>query len=275
MPFINHNGKIVGTGAIIVPADSWTIRYGYGLVETLLIENGSIFLAMAHWQRLWQGMEVFRFSVPKHFSPKYLETEIYELAAKCGMQQRCRIRLQIYGGQGGLYDRQTTTPEYIIECFALPDIQEINQNGLVIGIAADAVKCYNPFSPFKTANALVYIHAAQVAVQKKWNDALVVNEKGNILESSIANLFWIKDEQVYTPPVSDGCIAGVMRAYIINELQKTGIQVTEKQCTRADLYQANEIFLTNAVKKIRWVKVLEEYNYTFALTKKIAEMLTV
>ena len=97
--------------------------------------------------------------------------------------------------------------------------------------------------------------------EKKWNDALVLNSQGNIIESSISNIFWIKSNEIYTPPVSEGCIAGIMRANWIAVLKEKGIPVVEMPLNKDLLLQADEVFLTNSVRKIRWVRQFESTYY--------------
>ncbi len=118
-------------------------------------------------------------------------------------------------------------------------------------------KSIDTLSNLKTCNALIYAIAAKQAKANKWNDALVVNTNNHIIESAIANIFWIKDNVVFTPPMSDGCVAGVMRQHIIRT-----IDVTEKHLTVLELLQADEVFLTNAIKKMRWVSRIADTVYT-------------
>src|SRR5690606_1570400 len=107
---------------------------------------------------------------------------------------------------------------YLVESFPLePHFIALNEAGLTIGIAGNLVKSNDSIANLKSCNALVYALASMQAKENKWNDALVVNNNGNIIETSIANLFWVKNRKIYTPPLSEGCVAGVMRAYILDK----------------------------------------------------------
>ena len=106
------------------------------------------------------------------------------------------------------------------------------------------------------------------AKEKKWNDALVLNSQGNIIESSISNIFWIKDKTVYTPPISEGCIAGIRRANWISTLKEKGIPIIEMPLSKEMLLEADEVFLTNSIRKIRWVYAIENKIYENAFIRK-------
>jgi branched-chain amino acid aminotransferase len=110
--------------------------------------------------------------------------------------------------------------------------------------------------------------AAQEAKEKKWNDALVLNSQGNIIESSISNIFWIKDKTVYTPPISEGCIAGIRRANWISTLKEKGIPIIEMPLSKEMLLEADEVFLTNSIRKIRWVYAIENKIYENMFIRK-------
>ncbi|MEI8279277.1 MAG: aminotransferase class IV [Bacteroidota bacterium] len=238
-----------------VSYDNRAFRYGYGLFETILVKNNTVQLAQYHWQRLFKGLQQLQFTIPRSFTPEWLETEVLRTVQKNKVETLCRVRLQVYAGTGGLYDGLKQHPDFIIECFPLSqDIITLNENGLVVGIAERLHKSIDALSNLKSCNALIYAMAARQAKTYKWNDALIQNDKGNIIESTIANIFWIKNDMIYTPPLSDGCIAGVMRAYLIDTLPKFQYIVKEASLTSATLFSADEMFLTNAIRGIQWIQ---------------------
>ena len=90
-----------------------------------------------------------------------------------------------------------------------------NENGLIIDIFPDARKSVDIFSNLKSANYLPYVMAAIWAKENKLNDALILNQHDRICDSTIANVFWVKDNKIFTPPLNEGCVAGVMRRKIL------------------------------------------------------------
>jgi len=267
--YININGKIISHDDARLSIDNGSFRYGYGLFETMLVRNSMIRLKKYHWDRLFSELKQLYFDIPALMTPEWLENEVIAVVKKNKLETLCRVRLQMFAAKGGLYDRESMMPEFIIECFPLQEnILELNENGLVTGIAAGLNKSQDSLSNLKSCNALIYAIAAQQAKENKWNDALICNTAGNIIESTIANIFWINNEVVYTPPLSDGCIAGVMRRHVMER-----IAVIEKSLSVSELLLADEVFLTNAIKTIRWVGIFNEKQYRHDQVKKICDLL--
>ena len=271
MIYTNINGKTVPATDAMVPADNGAFRYGYGLFETMLVQDGAIRLKDYHWHRLFSGVERLGLDMPKLITSGMLEEQVLQLVAKNKLNKLCRVRLQLYAAGGGLYGLTTPHPGYVIECFPLPhDAMLLNENGLVVGFAEGIYKSADSLSNLKSCNALIYAIAARQAKVRQWNDALVSNASGHIIETAIANIFWIKDGEVHTPPLADGCVSGVMRRHII---QAVGA-ITERTLTKDSLLDADEVFLTNAIKRIRWVGRIEDKAYRNEAIKKINSTLS-
>ena len=139
----------------------------------------------------------------------------------------------------------------------------------MIDIFSDGAKSCDKFSNLKSANFLIYSVAALYAKEKKLNDCLVLNTKGNIADSTIANVFTIKDGVIITPGLDEGCINGVKRRHLLNQLRDGGEEVQEMAITVADIEAADELFLTNAINGIRWVRQFGNKNYANTKTAEI------
>lgn len=274
MTFFNYNGKYYKEGEAIVSPDNRSLRYGDGLFETIKVVNGKIVFANEHFTRLWQGLLLLQFEIPKLFTKEKLQQEIEALVNKNKHLQLARVRLTIIRGNGGLYDAQNYLPNYCIQSWALPsDKGNFNENGLVIGFYEEAKKNCDAFSNIKHNNFLPYTMAALFAKQNKWNDALVFNEYGNICDSTIANIFICKEGIIYTPPLTEGCIEGVTRSYVIKTLQANGFNIEETPISKAVILNADEVFLTNAIQNIKWVGQMEDKKYGNSITQKIVSLL--
>ena len=185
-------------------------------------------------------------------------------------EKAARIRITVFRSDGGLYDAADNFPNYIIETWALPEGNgELNSNGLDLGIYADVKKSCDILSNLKHNNNLPYVMAALQAKKQKWNDAVILNSYGRVCDSTIANIFLIKDEVIYTPVVTEGCVAGVMRKFMIDQLAATGFSCIEKAITVDELLNADEVFLTNSIYNLRWVKSINDKNFGNTLTQKI------
>lgn len=270
MEYFIFNGKLLKAESGIIGPDSRGLRFGDGLFETIKSINGQLEFIDEHFARLWKGMQVLQFAIPKQFTPDILEQEIQSLLKKNGHGKMARVRLTVFRGNGGLYDTTDHKPNYLLQSWALPDeTGNWNSNGLVLGVYSDIKKSCDILSNLKHNNFLPYALAALQAKKEKWNDAVLLNTGGRLCDTSIANIFLIKDEVIYTPALAEGCIAGVMRRNLVEKLTAGGYKLVEDKLSVDELLYADEVFLTNSIYNMRWVQSVGDKKYSNAQTQKI------
>ena len=237
MNSICFNGKFFSADEPVLLASNRGYRYGDGLFETMKVQQGNIL--------------------------------ILHLCKKNKCEQLGRVRLSVFRGNGGLYDEEKAL-QYLIECWPLNEsVSKLNENGLVIDIYSEAEKSCDKFSNLKSANFLPYSMAALYAKEKKVNDCLVLNSTGSIADSTIANLFVIKNGIIVTPGLDEACVNGVMRRHLLKEIPNAGYDTREVTVSVNDLANADEVFLTNAINGIRWVRQFRDKLYTNIKTTEI------
>lgn len=253
----------------MVTATSRGLRYGYGVFETMLLRDGAVQLATLHRARLQRSLD--QLGLDSRNVAQLTGEEVLRTARKNKLDHLCRVRLQVMAGPGGYFDRGGWQPEWLIECLPLDEhTTQLNEHGLVMGIATSAVKQIDAYSSLKTCNALVYALAGREATAQQWNDAFVKNSAGRIGETTISNVFWVERGTVYTPPLTEGCIAGVMRQHLLDVLPSMGWAVAEEQLSIERLLEAEEVFVSNAVRKIRWVGQVQDRTYTNDFSRAIS-----
>ena len=278
--FVNHNGTIYQNNETILMADNKSYRYGYGLFETMKLINGKIILEELHFERFFSSLALMKITLPESCTAAKFHTEIVELCKKNLCEPRARIRLSVYPGNGGLYDENKNS-FYLIETWPLEEtVNRLNVNGLLIDVFDDAKKSCDTFSNLKSANYLPYAMAALHAKKNNLNDCLVLNTNNRVCDSTISNIFFIKDGTIFTPPLTEGCVNGVMRRYLVKKLQSDGprLQATsnklqEVPLTITHVEDADEVFLTNAIYGIRWVKRFRNKSYSSVLTVSLYDQL--
>jgi branched-chain amino acid aminotransferase len=290
--FINYNGNLLPSGQPLLTANNRGFRYGDGLFETMLVKPGGVRLKHFHFERLISGMRLLRFEVPPLFTPDHLERQILELCAINGeagsgglggagslwgpgglgsdlaaaSSDSVRARLVVFRGDGNLSGPVDPIPHYIIQTGPIPATSKgWNKAGLAIDVFPDGRKSADGLSALKSNNYLLYAMASMYARAHGLDDCLVLNSQGRFADSTIANLFYTKGDTIYTPPLSEGGVAGVMRRYLLESLLRAGYTVREQPTGPADLAQAGEIFLTNALKGINWVRSFRGSTYTHRL----------
>lgn len=273
MTNINYNGKIIAPEDPIITAASRAVRYGDGLFETMKYKNGKFILFDEHTARLWKGLQLMEYSLPALLTPEYLKEQTEKLLKKNKLCSS-RVRWQLYREPGGLYDVKNHKPNFIIETLPLAEQNGIlNSNGLHIDVYLEAKKMADNFANTKHSNFLPYFMAALFAKKNKLNDALILNNFGRICDSTHANIFLIKGNHILTPALTEGCIAGVIRKFLIKNLPLLGYEIKEIIIEVADLYEADELFLTNSIYNIRWVSQFQNKQYPGLETAKIYEAL--
>jgi branched-chain amino acid aminotransferase len=266
---INVNGKLVPAATPVISAADHSYRYGDGLFETIRVVSGKINLAGLHFERLIGGMEMLKFNKPASFSSEKLSEEILQLCHHNQCTESARVRLSVSRGKGGLRDFADEI-SYIIEAGPLHILDEqVYRQGLTIDLFPHARKSCDRLANLKSANYLPYVMAALYAKDNKLGDCLVLNQHDRIADATVANVFFMKNENIITPALSEGCVAGVMRKFLLQEMNHAGFSVHETAVTVYDLEQADEIFLTNAIEGIKPVKQFRNRIYSAEKTKEI------
>ncbi len=267
--YVCFNGKIMPADEPVFLASNRGYRYGDGLFETMKLANAILLLEQLHFERLFAGLELLKFEIPKLFVKEKLISEVFNLAKKNNCIESARVRLSVFRGNGGLYDEEKLL-QYLIECWPLnKSVNRLNENGFIIDVFPDAKKSTDIFSGLKSSNFLPYTMAAQYAKENKLNDCLVLNTAGNIADATIANVFLIKGGTINTPAANQGCVLGVMRGYLLEKMRAAGYDIKETNIAISDIDNADEIFLSNAVNGIRWVKRFRDKVYTNTKTVEI------
>ena len=264
MPFVYVNGQMLPLSQPALPVQNQGFKFGDGLFETMRLIRGRLPLEQLHCERLWAGMQKLHLLLPSLRNWQDWLQQIAALANANNCLEHGRVRLTIF--------RDESSYGYTLEATPLqPSYQQWNIAGERLVIFPEGRKAMDAFSNIKSTSYQLYAMTALFAHNNNADDAIVLNTEGNICDTSRANLFIVKDGNVFTPALSQGCVAGVMRRWIIDCLIKTGYSVTETTLTEADLLQADEIFLTNALYGIRWVSCFGDKHYTSHFSHKFYE----
>jgi len=267
--FFIYNNNFFRVGMTVIRADNCGLRYGDGLFETMRLHEGKILNVDFHFERFFQGMKMLQFDIPEDYSSEFFIERVNELLLKNSISKNARIRLMIFRREGNIFDAENNFPDYILETFPLSEKMELNENGLVVDIFPDAKKSCDRFSNLKSNNYLLSVMAGKFAKKNNLGDAILLNAFGRICESSIANIFIIKNNKIYTPPLSEGCVAGVTRRSMIETVSLKKFSIEEKKLSVDDILHADEIFLTNSIQPVRWVKNFREKIYGSEKVKEI------
>ena len=271
--FVNYNGKIFSSKERLIQLSNRAFRYGDGLFETIRIHEGEILFFADHMDRMLSGMKALQIIVPDYYSSFFFHKQIVELGYKNQVQGNARIRITICREGNGLYEPVNSSAEYFIEVSMLNKGFEWMNEGCVVNVAQGVEKNYSSFSFIKSLNALPYVMAALYKKNNRLGDCILINSHNNIADAISSNVFWIEKEMVFTPPLSDGGIDGIMRKNLIRILKNNNISVEEKSINAEDLKSADEIFLTNVVWGIKPITEMVGKKFSTSITKELFELL--
>ena len=260
MEYYINSGKITNYSQGI-SVNNRAFRYGDSLFETMFYTNGRIIFFDKHIERLRKGLSLLKIRHNNLIINKLLSL-IKELIQINNITHSARIRLQVFRKDGGLYLPSNNELDYIIEVFPLDNsTYVINKKGIHIGIAKGVIKDNNQFSQLKTTSKMDMVLCAIEAKEMGWDDAIITNSKGKLIESSKSNLFIYKNNKLYTPTTDDGPLNGIMRQTVIEISNKIGIECIETHISETDIINVDEIFLTNSIIGINWVSAYKTKRY--------------
>ena len=267
--FINYNGDLLPAATPVFTTTNRSFRYGDGFFETLRIFNGKIPFIKDHIERLNLSLQLLRMEPVGTYSAVFFEKEILKLAERNDIFNG-RARLTIFRKGKGYYTPEEDHAEFIIETEPLDtDRFILNDKGLTIGICNTYRKDFNILSALKSNNALVYVLAGKLKKERGWDDALILNNAGRVVEATASNVIVYKNNILYTPAFTEGCVAGVMKEIIINIANKMNIDFLPAELELAFVREADEIFLTNSIFGLQWVGKWGEDYYKNDLAKKL------
>jgi len=251
--FINFNDEILPAGSLVLSTANRAFKYGDGLFESMRLMKGGLKFTDLHADRLQRGMKALKIDGYSQMDSWFLKerTEVLATRNKC---KHGRMRLTVYRDSEGLY---TPTQNKMGFCMELQPMDEpryfLNDKGLIMDVFTELGKPLNYLSNVKSCNSLTYVMAGLYKAQNRLDDAFILNQNKFLCEASSSNVFVWYNNHLYTPALSEGCVEGVMRQVVINLAQQNNIPVMEAQINPEILYEADEVFLTNASRGIQWV----------------------
>jgi len=267
-------GHFVPEAEATVSVFDRSFRYGDGLFETLRVYGGTPYALEQHVDRLLRGCEFLRITMPYNLSE--LKALAQELIRRNQMPESI-LRLQLSRGAGrrGYAPHGDESPLLVMTLSDAPVVDKSNPARWRLITSSLRLPMRDPLSAFKTCSKLVHVLASDEAQRRNAQDALLLNTDEDAAETTSANLFWIKNGNFCTPPLTSGALPGVTRALVISLCLQLGVGYCECRVTPKDLLRADGVFLTQSVREIvevthlddiplprsPWVKLLSDAYY--------------
>ena len=249
---INFNGTIVSTDTGLLTQNR-AFLFGDAVFETVKIVNDKILFLEDHYFRLMSSMRVVRMEIPMNFTMEYFEEQILVLATAKNASRSARARITVYRNDGGYYLPQNNTVSFLINVESMDNtLYPINQGEYVVDLYTDFYVARQLLSSIKTTNKIINVTASIYASENGLDNCLLLNDSKNVIEALQGNIFMLKGNTLITPPVSEGCLNGVMRRQVLALARKIEyLDVTEETISPFDLQKSDELFITNVIKGIQ------------------------
>lgn len=260
-----YNNTYIEDSLPLLNADNRAFRYGDGLFESMVAFDGKVPLLPYHYERLQRSCEILLMQLPPYVDFDWFKITVTDLLER-NRFAHARIRVQATRADGGLYMPMANAVDLLISCSQIPnDIFEWSSiNATFSPYRVDT----GVLSNLKTTSKIQYVMSALHADKVGAKESFLFNTKGTLAEAIQSNVFLIKNDLIMTPALTNGGVNGVMRRYMISQLEKVR-KVVQSDVLMSDIDEADEIFLTNAVRGIQSVAVVGSVVYSDTQTREI------
>lgn len=247
-----HNDEIRDTGDKIVSPGQVGLLNGWGVFSTIRVYEGVMFEWDRHWARMKRDAAKMR--VPFPADSVWLEQRLYRLI-DANHAVHATLRVVVIRNRGGMWESPSVTRDFDVVAFTA----EINHwgDGVRLGVVPNARHAANEFAGTKYLSWAQNLTWYERAHENGFDEVILLNERGEISECTSANIFIAEGSRVWTPPLSSGCLPGVTRALLLEEIRVDGIECGEKTLMPADLEAADEVFITSTTRGLLPVYFVE------------------
>ncbi len=249
---INFNGILQDSDTNLLDQNRGFL-YGDGVFETLKIVGGKILFFEDHYFRLMAAMRIVRMEIPMNFTLEYLEEQVLSLVEKNKIEQSARARITVYRNNGGFYLPTNNTVSFLIQTSAIENpVYSISEKEYEVDLYKDFYIPKQLLSTLKTTNKMIHVTGSIYAKENDLDNCILLNDSKNVVEALQGNLFMRMRNTLITPPISEGCLNGIMRKQILSFAKKeTILEVVEQVISPFDLQKADELFVTNVIRGIQ------------------------
>ena len=245
--------------------------YGDAVFETVKILDNKILFLEDHYFRLMSSMRILRMEIPMHFTMEFFENELLSKAIAENIETSARARITVYRQDGGYYLPENNNVAYEITVSKIEKpLYAIQKMNYEVDLYKDFYVSKQLISTLKTTNKLINITGSIYANENGLNNCILINEDKNVIEVLNGNIFMLKDGVLSTPPISEGCLNGIMRKQILSLAKNIeNIEIIEAVISPFDLQKADELFITNVITGIQPITKYRKKEFETNITNQL------
>ena len=242
---IFHNDRLLPIDKVRLSPGQAGLLCGWGIFTTIRISRGEAFEYERHWRRLEKDAALIR--LPLTHSPSTVREHLHDVIRANDVVEGC-ARIYFVYNQIGFWQGNEQQPavDLIIYSAPLPQYHE----PVRLGLRAHGRHAASPLAGVKSISWLPNVWAVAEAQKEGFDEVVLLNERGEVAECTAANIFIVKNRQVFTPPLNSGCLEGVTRGVLFEIAPEAGIGVAERSLRPEDLYSADEVFISSTNRNL-------------------------
>lgn len=250
--FLLYNGEIRDTSERFLSPGQTGLVNGWGVFSTLRIYDGVPFAWERHWPRMRH--DATRMRVPMPANGDEVAAQMQRLIEANGALNAV-LRLMVVRNRGGMFEGPAVTKDFDLIGFTT-DVPPWGTS-MKLGVVPNGRHAASEFAGAKILSWSENLTRYERAREQGLDEVVLLNERGEVCECTSANLFAVHGGRVLTPPLSSGCLPGVTRAVLLEEIHLSGLTVQERVLLPADLESADEVFLASTTRELLPVVSIE------------------
>jgi branched-chain amino acid aminotransferase len=247
---ILHNGEIREASLPLLTAGQVGLLSGWGVFSTLRVKGGALFAFERHWARMVRDAGLLNVKMPSDMSPQgeTLERQLMRLVETNG-RINCTLRLIVVRNVGGMWSGPSPSGQESDLVAFTADSKDWGDS-VRLTVQPNARFAAGEFTGAKILSWSANLVWAERAQQQGFDETILLNEHGRVAECTSANIFAVSGNDVFTPPVADGCLPGITRDVLLHELRIPGVRILERGLSIADLETADEVCITSTTRDL-------------------------
>ncbi|MFL6214180.1 MAG: aminotransferase class IV [Blastocatellia bacterium] len=253
---VYHNDRLIDVSEASVAPTLAGVLYGWGLFTTLRIYGGRVFAFEHHWERLLKSAEKAR--VPLGIDAPAMRQALTEIVAANGVANG-RARITILKGEAGSW-RGASSRDADVLIFTTSDAGR-PPSPIALTVSPYRLLSSGPLTGIKRTAMIENLLAYDEARSRNFDEAVLLNERGEMVGATAANLFWAQGDELFTPSLATGAMPGITRHYVVEIAAQARLHVVKGSFTTQRLLDAREVFLTSTTREIAPVASYDVKHY--------------
>ncbi|MGH9662428.1 MAG: aminotransferase class IV [Bryobacteraceae bacterium] len=243
--YILHNGDVRDATEAVLRAGQVGLLSGWGVFSTIKVIDGVLFAFERHWARMQRDAALLR--VPMPADPEPVHAALLKLV-KSNQASNATLRLVVVRNGGGMWEGPPTGRPSDVIALTAP-LKEWG-SGVKLTVVPQARYAASVFAGTKVLSWSQNLTWLEEAQSRGFDEVILLNERDEVAECTSANLFAARGSEVWTPPLSSGCLPGVTRDVLLHEVHCEGTPILERTLTVSDLDSADDVFITSTTREL-------------------------